>query len=105
MPRTNDPIKMLVMPEGGYYVGQCLDHDIVVQGKTLEQLRDALDYMLLSYEAMERADEHDHLADLGPAAPEYWVRFDRAVCTGSMPLNWKLCETGAGTRSAQLAVA
>lgn len=65
--------RVLVYPEHGFQIGQCLEHDICVRGRTAEDIRRALRDTIEAY-----ADAGIELDRVPPAPEEFHVAWHEA---------------------------
>ncbi len=73
-------LDVLFFREGNVWVGQCLQHDIAVQGENLrecmQELRDSLLGRIMG--ASDLGMDHP-FKDVPPAPAKYWKRYRRAL--------------------------
>lgn len=71
--------RVLVSPvDGGMLVGRCLEHNLVVQGSSYEELADALSHVLVTQCILDQVDGVEQLSTLPEAAAEYWKAWENA---------------------------
>lgn len=73
-----EPLRVVVLRDGGVYVAQCLEIDIAAQGLTEEE---ALDRLYETYRAEENLarEEGRNVHDIGPAPSQFHVLFSSEV--------------------------
>lgn len=65
-------MRVVVIKEGDIFVGQCLEHDICAQGKSMDEMLERLAFTV----SLEKAERNESLVDIGPAPEAYhemWV--------------------------------
>lgn len=72
-------IKVLVFPEGDYYVAQCLEYDIAVQARTMSKLKERLEETLSAYVILAKEHGDEPFSNLESAPADYWRQWDSAV--------------------------
>ena len=81
MPVINDSYELrvlLIEEDNGYWSAQCLDYDIVAQGRTLTQLRYEFEKTFIGYLALSEAEDEDLLEKIGPAPREFWELYEQS---------------------------
>ena len=71
-------ISVLLLPEGEWWSAQCLEHDVAAQARTLPELRDELERVLLLHVVPASEAGKEPFADLGPAPSKYSDIFSAA---------------------------
>ncbi len=87
-------IKVLVLPEGDYYVAICLDYGFAVQAKTMLALKERFENMLKAFALLSKEHGEEPFSNLEPAPIEYWRQWenaDRNFCN-RMLITWPECD-------------
>src|SRR3989338_6478571 len=66
-------LRCYARPEGGHYIGHCLELDLAVQGNSLVQVRQKMEECLTSY--LQSLD-HQNVRDLFPRPAPFHVWLD-----------------------------
>ena len=75
---TVERVHVLVLPEAGHLVAQCLEYDIAAQGRTMRELREAFAQTFVAQVALAVEHGQRPLANLRPAPQRHWKLFERA---------------------------
>lgn len=78
MPETYS-IRAVVFRDGDLWVAQCLEYDLATQGRTMEQLRERLEMLLLAQMAVGRKVGRKPFAGMPKAPQEFWERWENAI--------------------------
>jgi hypothetical protein len=71
-------LSVLFLRENDSWVGQCLEHDIVAQGRTIDEAKAALSHTIAAQMCLDATHGKMPLADI-KAAPEYYLtKFEHA---------------------------
>lgn len=79
-------IRAVVFQEGDWLCARCLEHDFVVQAKTLQQLSRALQVFIIGHIAVRLRHNQRPFHDLPRAPEKYWVMFRRSRLKLPAPL-------------------
>jgi predicted RNase H-like HicB family nuclease len=71
-------ISVLLLQEGQWWSAQCLEYDIAAQAKTLPELRNELERVLLLHIVLALEEEKKPFSELRPAPKKYWDMFGAA---------------------------
>jgi hypothetical protein len=71
-------IRAVVFQEGDWLCARCLEHDFVVQAKTLQQLSRALQLFIVGHIAVRLRHRQRPFHDLPRAPEKYWTMFRRS---------------------------
>lgn len=71
-------LSVLFLKEHGAWVGQCLEHDIAAQGKTIEEAKTSLTHTLAAQLILDSTNNQKPLAAIKPAPEYYRTKFERA---------------------------
>lgn len=75
-----DKLDVLFFKEGNLWVGQCLQHDIAVQGENLRECMQELNDSLLGRIVIASELGMDHpFRDVPPAPLKYWKQYRAAL--------------------------
>ena len=74
-------LKILVLREGEYLVGQALEYDIAAQGRTMNELHVRFQETIAAYVLLCAKNGQEPFKALGRAPEWYWEKFK-----GAMPL-------------------
>jgi hypothetical protein len=68
-------IRAVVFQEGEWLCAQCLEYDLVVQAKSLQQLSRALQKLIVGHIVVRLRHEQQPFRDLPRAPEKYWAMF------------------------------
>jgi predicted RNase H-like HicB family nuclease len=68
-------IRAVVLQEGDWWVAQCLDYDIATQAKTIAELYDELERVLMGHMVMAREAGVAPFSGIPRAPKRYWDLF------------------------------
>ncbi len=71
-------IRAVVFQEGEWLCAQCLEYDLVVQAKNLQQLSRALQRMIVGHIVVRLRYKQQPFRDLPRAPEKYWTMFKRS---------------------------
>jgi predicted RNase H-like HicB family nuclease len=71
-------ISVILLQEGEWWSAQCLEHDIAVQAKTLPELRNELERVLLLHVMLAKEEGAEPFSNLSRAPQKYWDMFAAA---------------------------
>jgi len=71
-------LRVLVFPEGYYYVAVCLEYGITVQAKTTKELLSRFEETIKAFALIARENGQLPFANLEPAPIEYWRLWESA---------------------------
>jgi hypothetical protein len=71
-------ISVLLLQEGEWWSAQCLEYDIATQARTLPELRNELERMLLHHVVLTLEEGKAPFKELRPAPQRYWDLFAAA---------------------------
>jgi hypothetical protein len=75
-----------VFQEGEWLCAQCLEYDLVVQAKSLQQLSKALQRLIVGHVAVRLRHKQQPFRDLPRAPEKYWAMFRRSRLTLPAPM-------------------
>lgn len=84
---TSEQLRVIVFQDEGFYVAQCLEHDIVAQADDIESVIDRLE---LTIEAEMAMRETQSLESIPPAPPYYqdlWNKRSMRLERVTMPVD------------------
>ena len=76
---ASDSIRVVVFPEGAWWIGQCLEHDIAAQAPTLPALYYEIDRLLVGRLIVAQERGVPPFKDLPQAPARFWRMFDQAT--------------------------
>jgi len=79
-------IRAVVFQEGEWLCAQCLEYDLVVQAKSLQQLSKALQRLIVGHVAVRLRHKQQPFRDLPRAPEKYWAMFRRSRLTLPAPM-------------------
>ena len=79
-------IRAVVFQEGEWLCAQCLEYDLVVQAKSLQQLSKALQRLIVGHIAVRLRHKQQPFRDLPRAPEKYWAMFRRSRLTLPAPM-------------------
>ncbi|PYN26570.1 MAG: hypothetical protein DMD99_05180 [Candidatus Rokuibacteriota bacterium] len=79
-------IRAVVFQEGDWLCARCLEYDLVVQAKNLQQLSRALQRLILGHIAVRLRHKQQPFRDLPRAPEKYWAMFRRSRLKLPAPL-------------------
>jgi hypothetical protein len=68
-------IRAVVFQEGEWLCAQCLEYDLVVQAKSLQQLSRALQKLIVGHIVVRLRHKQEPFRDLPRAPKKYWAMF------------------------------
>jgi|SRR6185436_19031520 len=71
-------IRAVLFQEVGWWVAQCLEHDIAAQARTKEALLHELERLLIGYLLVGRNKGRLPFEGMPPAPRRYWEMYERA---------------------------
>lgn len=71
-------ICVLLLQEGEWWSAQCLEYDIAAQAKSLPELRNELERVLLLHVIQAQEEGKQPFRDMRPAPKKYWDMFAAA---------------------------
>jgi hypothetical protein len=71
-------LSVLFLKENDSWVGQCLEHDIAAQGKTLDEAKTSLQHTIAGQMFLDAGSGKAPLLDIKPAPEYYRVKFENA---------------------------
>jgi hypothetical protein len=71
-------IRAVVFQEGDWLCARCLEYDLVVQAKNLQQLSRALQRLIIGHVAVRLRHGQQPFRDLPRAPEKYWAMFRRS---------------------------
>ncbi len=71
-------LSVLLLQEGEWWSAQCLEYDIAAKAKTLPELRDELQRVLLLHVVLALEDGREPFGGIRPAPKKYWDMFAAA---------------------------
>ena len=71
-------IRAVVFQEGEWLCAQCLEYNLVVQAKSLNQLSSALQRLIVAHVAVRLRHKQQPFRDLPRAPEKYWAMFKRS---------------------------
>lgn len=75
----NIHIKAVLFQEGDWWVGQCLDHDIVAQAKSVKDLAYEIQKAVIGHIVVSRQEGLVPFASLPKAPAQYWELFKQGI--------------------------
>ena len=79
-------IRAVVFQEGEWLCAQCLEYDLVAQGKTLQQLSRSLQRLIVVHVAVRLRHNQPPFRDLPRAPEKYWSMFRKSRLTLPAPM-------------------
>lgn len=79
-------IRAVLFQEVGWWVAQCLEHDIAAQARTKEALLQELERLLIGYILVGRKKGRLPFEGMPPAPRRYWEMYERANPVEMEPL-------------------
>lgn len=70
-------LRVLLFKEGASWIAQCLDHDIVAEGRTIPKVAANFRLTLIGFVALAIDAGREPLADLPRAPPEFWEKYEQ----------------------------
>ena len=77
MSRRDYKFTVLIIPQSGYWIAQCLEYDIMAQGQSIEEVEERWKETLYSHVRVASKLEKRPFEGIGQAPPEYWELHDR----------------------------
>ena len=78
-----EPQKMLlravIFKRGEWWIGQCLEHDIGAEAKTLKQARYELERSIVAHIVVAVENQLEPFKGVPPAPDRYWKMFDEGL--------------------------
>jgi hypothetical protein len=71
-------LRAVVFQEGEWLCAQCLEYDLMVQAKNLQQLSRALQKLIVGHIAIRLRHKQQPFRDLPRAPEKYWAMFRRS---------------------------
>jgi hypothetical protein len=71
-------VRAVVFQEGEWLCAQCLEYDLMVQAKNLQQLSRALQKLIVGHIALRLRHKQQPFRDLPRAPEKYWAMFRRS---------------------------
>ena|SRR5438093_38423 len=71
-------VRAVVFQEGQWLCAHCLEYDLVVQAKSLQQLSKALQRLIVGHVALRLRHKQQPFRDLPRAPEKYWAMFRRS---------------------------
>ncbi len=71
-------ISVLLLQEGEWWSAQCLEYDIAAQAKTLPEMRNELERVLLLHVVLALEEGREPFSEIRPAPKKYWDMFAAA---------------------------
>jgi hypothetical protein len=71
-------LRAVVFQEGEWLCAQCLEYDLMVQAKNLQQLSRALQKLIVGHIAVRLRHKQQPFRDLPRAPEKYWAMFRRS---------------------------
>jgi hypothetical protein len=71
-------VRAVVFQEGQWLCAQCLEYDLAVQAKSLQQLSKALQRLIVGHVALRLRHKQQPFRDLPRAPDKYWAMFRRS---------------------------
>ena len=79
MSTENIHIKAVLFKEGDWWVGQCLDHDIVAQAKSAKDLAYEIQRAVIGHIVVSKQEGLVPFSSLPRAPQKYWDMFDQGL--------------------------
>ena len=73
------PKKILLFQEGGGWIAQCLDHDIVTQGDNIKQAQERMILTIICQITLALKVGKTPLSDVEKAPEKYWKLFEQGL--------------------------
>ena len=74
------PKKVLLFPEEGGWIAQCLEHDIVAQGANVKEAKERLILTVVCQIAVDLKNGKRPLEGIDKAPQKYWEQFEEGLC-------------------------
>jgi predicted RNase H-like HicB family nuclease len=78
MEPKNVSLRVVIFKSGEWWVGQCLEHDIVAQAKTVNSLTYELERAIVAHIVIAEENGFQPVETIPPAPQRYWKMFEAA---------------------------
>lgn len=72
-------VSVVIYPEGDVWIAQCLEYDIVSQGRTIQDVQDRLIRNVAATLYVYAENGKDTFENIRPAPKKFWEMFERAT--------------------------
>lgn len=72
-------VSVIIYPEGNVWIAQCLEYDIVSQGKTIQDVQDRLTRNIAATLSIYAENGRNALESIPSAPKKFWEMFERAT--------------------------
>jgi hypothetical protein len=79
MPQKNHSLQAVIFKRGGWWIGQCLQHDIGAEARTPKQVGYELERAIVAHIAVALENGVEPFNGLAEAPRRYWKMFDEGA--------------------------
>lgn len=79
---SNNQIRVLLIRRGETWVGQCLEYNVSIQGKSFSDVRSGIVKAIVDTYEMYKEMGHDFEKEVGPAPEKYFELYENAEDIG-----------------------